>query len=203
VHGIGLTSEGRALLRRRGAAMVWCPSSNLFLFGATLSPDQLGQVERIALGTDSPLTAAGDLLDELRIARDEGVSTARLYEFVTTGGADVLRLNEGEGSLSPSSIANIVALRDLNFSPADTLVSSSFRDVGLVVRRGRVQLLADELMPRVPAALTSGLHPLMVEGGLFWVRAPLGRLFRHTVEVLGCNLRLGGKEVTNVSAEFF
>jgi cytosine/adenosine deaminase-related metal-dependent hydrolase/SAM-dependent methyltransferase len=202
VHGVALTPEGRALLRRRGAALVWCPSSNIFLFGTTLSLEELAEVGRVALGTDSPLTAAGDLLDELRLVRNRGASPAQLYDLVTCGGADVLRLREGQGSLLPSSVANIVALRDLNLSPAESLTNTSFRDVGLVMRRGRVQLVSDELLPRLPTELVAGLRPLTVHDHLCWVRAPLGRLFHDAVEALGCDLRLGGKEVRNVSAEF-
>jgi cytosine/adenosine deaminase-related metal-dependent hydrolase/SAM-dependent methyltransferase len=203
VHGVGLTAEGRALLRRRGAALVWCPTSNMFLFGTTLTPDQLAQAGRFALGTDSPLTAAGDMLDEIRFAAQRGMSANGVYELATRGAADVMRLSEGEGTLACGGIGNIVALRDRDLSPADTLIASSLRDVGLVVRRGRVQLVSDELMPGVPAEITAGLHPLMIEDHVCWVRAPLGRLFHDAVEELGCDLRLGGKEIRNVSAEFF
>jgi cytosine/adenosine deaminase-related metal-dependent hydrolase/SAM-dependent methyltransferase len=203
VHGLGLTAQGRALLRRRAAALVWCPSSNLFLFGKTLSPDELAQIGRVALGTDSPLTAAGDMLDELRIARERGTSPSQLYELATSNPSDVLRLRDGEGTLRPGGIANLVAFRDSGLSPADTLIGSTFRDVALVVRRGRVQLVSDQLMPRIPAVLAHGLYPLLVKDHLCWVRAPLGHLFRDTVEALGCDLRLGGKEIRNASADFF
>ena len=68
VHGLGLTSDGISLLNRRGAALVWCPTSNQFLFGQTRRWESLATINNLVLGSDSPLTAAGDLLDEIRFA---------------------------------------------------------------------------------------------------------------------------------------
>ena len=65
------TLEGVALLNRRDASLVWCPSSNRFLFGRTREREEVISVRHLLLGSDSPLTAAGDLLDEVRIAHDE------------------------------------------------------------------------------------------------------------------------------------
>jgi cytosine/adenosine deaminase-related metal-dependent hydrolase len=68
VHGVALLSQDWELVRRRGARVVWCPSSNLFTLGKTLDLDLLPSGIEVALGNDSPLTAAGDLLDEMRFA---------------------------------------------------------------------------------------------------------------------------------------
>ena len=68
VHGVALLSQDWELARRRGARVVWCPSSNLFTLGQTLDLSLLPLDLEIALGNDSPLSAAGDLLDEIRFA---------------------------------------------------------------------------------------------------------------------------------------
>ncbi|HSS12993.1 MAG TPA: hypothetical protein VLL04_03815, partial [Rhizomicrobium sp.] len=71
VHVVGPDADGMDLLRASRCAIVWCPTSNHFLFGRT-TPQALladGRVD-ILLGTDSLLTGAGDLLDELRAARE-------------------------------------------------------------------------------------------------------------------------------------
>src|SRR4029077_7171838 len=69
VHAIGLDAAGLRLAKERGASIVWCPSSNLFLFGRTLEKRALESGLPIALGSDSALTADGDLLDEIKAAR--------------------------------------------------------------------------------------------------------------------------------------
>ncbi len=63
VHGLAFDRSGVALMNARGASLVICPSSNYALFGALPELALLGNVHRIALGSDSPLTAAGNLLD--------------------------------------------------------------------------------------------------------------------------------------------
>ena len=68
IHGLACTADEISLINRRGASLVACPTSNDFLFGKTLSRDLLTSIERVALGSDSPITAAGDLLDEIRLS---------------------------------------------------------------------------------------------------------------------------------------
>jgi hypothetical protein len=78
VHAVGIRQDGWDLVRRTGASVIWCPRSNLFTLGRTLSPDVLRSGIPIALGTDSPLTAEGDFLDEMKAAcRLGNLSAAR------------------------------------------------------------------------------------------------------------------------------
>ncbi|MGE0405727.1 MAG: methyltransferase domain-containing protein [Candidatus Korobacteraceae bacterium] len=205
VHGVGLTKADRVLLQERGGALVWCPSSNVFLFGKTLTPEALREIGRVALGTDSPLTGAGDMLDELRFACEHtGMKACEAYDVMTSWAAEVLHLREGEGTLAPGAVANVVGVRDvggMEVSPAETLVRVGFRDIGLVLRRGRVQLASDELMERLPQELTAGLEPLLIEDHFCWVRAPLDEMVRNAQCALGENLRLGGKEIRYAGAK--
>jgi len=109
VHGIGLDGEDVGRFRNSGAALVWCPTSNLFLFGRT-APEALfdGQVD-VLLGSDSLLTAQGDLLDELRAARAFGrLSDDRLEDAV--GPVAARRLGLPAPSLEPGVPADLVLL---------------------------------------------------------------------------------------------
>jgi cytosine/adenosine deaminase-related metal-dependent hydrolase len=97
VHAVGADAKGWNTISRSGAGVIWCPTSNQFLFGRTLSAAQLGAVP-VALGTDSPLTAAGDMIDEMRAARDAGPFTASdIQTMVTAGAARVLRIRQHPG----------------------------------------------------------------------------------------------------------
>ncbi|MFN7984721.1 MAG: amidohydrolase family protein, partial [Vicinamibacterales bacterium] len=98
VHGLGISPVRWHALFARGVSLVWCPRSNDFLFGRTLympsllsSPAAPG---RVCLATDSRLTGSRDLLDELRVAADAGVSPDDLLHMVTSWAASVLQLDD-------------------------------------------------------------------------------------------------------------
>ena len=197
IHGLALGKEGHALLTDAGAGLVWCPSSNMFLFGRTLSAEEIRTVQRVAIGSDSPLTAQGDLLDELRFAREVSeLSTKELYQSATTRPAELLRLKNGEGDIRASAWADLIAVRDTGRSPCDTLAELSFKDIELVVIGGRVQLSSMEMSERLPLETLSGLEPLCIEGTVRWIRAPIKRLFEQTTAHLAGEMRLGGKRVS-------
>ena len=62
VHGIALTAAQRRRLAEASVSLVWCPASNLRLYGRTAPIGELDGV-RVALGTDSTLTGSPTLLD--------------------------------------------------------------------------------------------------------------------------------------------
>jgi cytosine/adenosine deaminase-related metal-dependent hydrolase len=201
VHGLALDSHGMSLLKSCGASLIWCPSSNMFLFGKTHTSASIRDLSSIALGSDSPLTGQGDLLDELRFAHDQvGVAAEDLYAQVTIHASHVLRLKSGEGSLRVGAVADLVAIRDSGLTPARTLAASSYRDIELVIVAGRVQLASPQLLDRLPRHLTAGLQPLDIEGNIRWIRAPLGRLYGEAASILVGDLRLNGRKVNHECA---
>jgi cytosine/adenosine deaminase-related metal-dependent hydrolase/ubiquinone/menaquinone biosynthesis C-methylase UbiE len=197
IHGLGLETKGKELLRLSGASLIWCPSSNMFLFGKTLSSAQILEFPKIAIGSDSPLTAQGDLLDEIGCAnRVLTSSAADIYQYVTRQPAKLLHLSNGEGNLRIGGLADLLAVRDTGLTPAETLVSLSHRDVELVLLGGCVQLASAEIMRRLPASAVVGLQPLTVNGIVRWIRAPVERLLAETSAHLGEEIYLGGKRVS-------
>jgi cytosine/adenosine deaminase-related metal-dependent hydrolase/ubiquinone/menaquinone biosynthesis C-methylase UbiE len=199
VHGLALTTEGISLLNRRGAALVWCPTSNHFLFGRTHTREFLSRLTNVVLGSDSPLTAAGGLLDEVRFAHFEvGVDPDALYQMLISRPPRIFRLQQAQGPLVPGAAADLIAVRDTGLSPAKTVAEMSWEDVELVLVAGRVQLASQTMMDRLPDRVTSGLSLLEVDGHVRWIRAPLGRLFGEAARVLGCDLKIGKKRVRHV-----
>lgn len=197
IHALGVNESGWELMRKRGASVVWCPSSNLFLFGQTLTAEQLTSAPKLALGSDSPLTCAGDLLDEMSLASSiDGVSPNTLYGFVTQNAARMANLQNGEGAIRPGSIADLVALGSGAGSPAEALTNSSFRNIELVMLGGRVKLVSNKLKERVSRKWTCKLEPIRIDGVLRWIDAPVKKLLRATEAALGDDIRLGGKWVT-------
>jgi cytosine/adenosine deaminase-related metal-dependent hydrolase len=196
VHGVALDQEGLALVERRGAAMVWCPSSNLFTLGATLDRTVFEKKIRVALGTDSALTGEGDLLDELQVAERLGrTSQARLYEMVTSEAAAVLRLGEGEGRLAEGGVADLVAIADLGGSPCEALTGAELGEPLLVIVGGEVKLVAEEFADRLDSSWTSRLRRIKTAGRrACLVDADVPGLIASARRALGPEpLRLAGK----------
>jgi cytosine/adenosine deaminase-related metal-dependent hydrolase len=131
VHGVALSEEQRFRLYRRGSGLIWCPASNLRLFGRTADVADLQRHGRVALGTDSRLSGARDLLGELWVAREaSGLDDAALEAMVTRDAASLLRL-PGRGVLEVGARADILVL------PADLpLTRASRSDIRLVVAAG-------------------------------------------------------------------
>ncbi|HEX4037351.1 MAG TPA: amidohydrolase family protein [Acidobacteriaceae bacterium] len=198
VHGLALDARATALLIERHSSLIVCPSSNRFLFDALPDLSLLSSIPNLTLGNDSPLTAEGDLLDELRFAlRFSGVLPQQAWSMVTSGPAQILRLRRGEGTLQPGGVADLIAVRDTGGDPADALARLIPQDVELVMIGGRVQLASETMLPRIPPAMRRGLECLRVDDEMRWVRAPVAQLVEQTEQVLGRGqVRLGTRPVT-------
>lgn len=131
VHGVGLGAEGMARVVERGAAVVWCPSSNRHLLGTTLDPRPLAAAGRLALGSDSRLSGARDLLDELCGIRErDELDAATALGLVTCDAARIFGL-AGRGSFDPGAHADFIVIRDVRGeSFASSLPQESRRPCG-------------------------------------------------------------------------
>jgi cytosine/adenosine deaminase-related metal-dependent hydrolase len=136
VHGVGLTTSDVARVVQRNAAVVWCPASNVSLFGATLSPRPLFSAQRLALGSDSRLTGSRDLLDEAGVAAAHSdLSPRELMRMMTSDAASILRLDR-RGSLDLGCRADCVILRSSD-DPYEALLNTTRSSIRAVVRGGR------------------------------------------------------------------
>jgi cytosine/adenosine deaminase-related metal-dependent hydrolase/ubiquinone/menaquinone biosynthesis C-methylase UbiE len=201
VHGLALNPKSVALLNRRRCAVIICPTSNQFLFHCAPSSTLIKSINTVVLGSDSPLTSAGDLLDEISFARNEiGLAANSLYEMVTAKSANVLRLRNGEGHLKPGAIADIIAVRNIGLTPGETVAQLTFDQVELVLLSGRVQLASPVLHDRLPDSLKAGLQPLTIDGHQRWLRAPIDNLLAEARKTVGRDIRLAGKKVDHAGA---
>jgi cytosine/adenosine deaminase-related metal-dependent hydrolase len=135
VHAVGPDDDGVARLRASGAAIVWCPTSNDFLFNRTAPGHLLADGMDVLLGSDSLLTGAGTLLDELRAARGV-IADARLLDAV--GPLAAKRLGLPEPSLAPGAPADLVLYRK-------PLLEAGLADVMLVMAAGQLRVLDPDL----------------------------------------------------------
>jgi cytosine/adenosine deaminase-related metal-dependent hydrolase len=148
VHAVGVDARGIQRLRAAGAAVVWCPSSNRFLFGRTVPAELLAPGIDVLLGSDSLLTADGSLLRELRVARDLGlVAHARLHDAV--GATAARRLGIEPPSLHVGARADVIVLRR-------PLLEATEADVALVVAGGVLRVAEPALVPALGALAAHG-----------------------------------------------
>jgi cytosine/adenosine deaminase-related metal-dependent hydrolase len=155
VHALAFDAAQRARLLAAGAGVIWCPSSNLYLFGCTLDPMPLIEARRLALGSDSRLSGARDLLQELEIARHAAPACAgQLEQIVTADNARLLRL-EDRGVLRAGALADLVVL------PAGRALPGTRRHELRMVMVGGEMRYGD---PEYAALLQADCVPAIVDG---------------------------------------
>ncbi|MFO1465998.1 MAG: amidohydrolase family protein [Steroidobacteraceae bacterium] len=157
VHGVALTPAQQERMARAGAALIWCPASNLNLFGRTAEVSALASSGRVALGTDSRMTGSRDLLAELRIARQvSGWREPQLESLVTTQAARLLQLDD-RGALRPGYRADLIVL------PAEAALHETARaDLRLVMREGRLLIGDPDCM--LAAEPATDWRPVQLDG---------------------------------------
>jgi cytosine/adenosine deaminase-related metal-dependent hydrolase len=140
VHGVGLGTPEMNLLVERGGALIWCPSSNYFLLGATADIAPLNIARRVALGTDSRLSGEKDLLAELRFAAAHtDLCPAHLLRMVTVDAANLLRLSD-VGVLRPGARADLVVFPADYGESIESIIKATRSEIRLVLLGGRAQV---------------------------------------------------------------
>lgn len=110
VHGVALGALERRRLSLASAGLIWCPASNLHLFGVTADVAELVREGRVALGTDSRLSGSRDLLEELRTAARQVVSSPAALESLVTGDAARLLRLEDCGIVAAGARADLLVV---------------------------------------------------------------------------------------------
>jgi cytosine/adenosine deaminase-related metal-dependent hydrolase len=148
VHGVGIAEGEVERFAASGAALVWCPTSNQFLFNRTASGKLLDSGCDVLLGSDSRLTGAGDLLDEIRSARALRIlDEERLADSV--GRTCALRFGLAGPSLEPGSKADLMLI-------TEPLTKARSSDVALVVVDGTPRVARQDIACRLGAVVEQG-----------------------------------------------
>ncbi len=159
VHGIGMTQEDEWDFKSKGGHLVLCPTTNLYLLGKTLVDGSSFLRSMMMLGSDSRLTAQGDLLDELRLFGElypdnhapslvisEPEDTLKIYDKRVQdrrafGGSRFARQWE------PGRHADFIAIKDDYATlPRYMLVHARRSDIALIVKDGIPQIGDVDLM---------------------------------------------------------
>jgi 5-methylthioadenosine/S-adenosylhomocysteine deaminase len=119
VHAVWLDDEEIALMGARGAALAYCPSSNMFLGdGVTRLPELLRAGVRAGLGTDGGCTnnrlsifeemRMASLLQRVRLLDGGALPAAEVFGLGTESGAAILGLDAGR--IEAGHLADLVAV---------------------------------------------------------------------------------------------
>ena len=119
VHCVWLDDDEIALMAARGAALAYCPSSNMFLGdGISRVTEMLAAGVRAGLGTDGGCTnnrlsvfeemRMASLLQRVRLLDGAALSAERALALGTASGAEILGLPAG--AIAPGRLADLVAV---------------------------------------------------------------------------------------------
>jgi len=167
VHGVAFTAADWPRVLGRAASLVWCPASNTFLFGRTAPVREFldssaDASAHVCLGTDSRVTGANDMLEELRAARRiGGLSPAELLRAATTTAARVLKL-AGSGRIAVDAPADMLVIPPTRDEPAEALLATTRGNITLVVVGGR-PAVGSPAMRAVFRARRAGARPIVVD----------------------------------------
>lgn len=188
VHGVGLTNDDIRDAAPLVRGLVWCPSTNHYLLGQSIhfssyaEPGWRGSDRYVALGSDSRLTAAGDLMDEVRFALQQATATCDafcVYEAITNRAAHIIGLQD-VGHLRAGAVADVVITPRLNHRA----------DHALIIKGGIPQLGDPHLMQRFTHV--SSL-PAILNGVSKRVHPSLARMIQ------ACTLKEAGLEIDELT----
>ena len=141
IHGVNLdVNEAKKM-----GGLVWCPNSNIYLYGKTATIKRLIEVTPILFGTDSTVSADWDNLKHLKQARSLGYLTdEELFASLTNTPVNVLNL-KNKGSIQAGKIADIVIAKKRKSNLYEAFYSLNSDDILLIVKSGKIVYFDEEL----------------------------------------------------------
>ena len=134
IHGIALTKENAKYLK----AVIWCPVSNYFLFNKTASINEFKKETEILFGTDSTVSAQGNIWDHLRFARGlKLLDDEELFNSLTSTPAKVWNLKYS-GKIRINYKADLVVAEQKLNGIWDSFYATNSEDILLILKRGKM-----------------------------------------------------------------
>ncbi len=177
VHGLSLNENDLDLIAKRGAHLVWCPESNMSIYGLTAPIEKM--LERginICLGSDSAMTGSSNLFSTIQAARscylqrnEEELSPQQIWAMLTSNAALAFRIAD-RGRLAEGAKADFFVLRGK--MPQDPLLSLCEADIEqlvLVVCEG-IPLYAEESLEKIFTNLKIAYDRVKIKGAVKFFR---------------------------------
>lgn len=144
VHGLAFSDDDIRLIKDKGASVVWCADSNMFMFGKTANVKKLLQTGvNVCIGTDSPMSGGENILYEMRYDKSiykrlykEDLPDEMIVKMVTANAAKAFHQKK-RGRIENGYIADLVVFNNKADNPYKSVVTSRLGDVRLVVIEGK------------------------------------------------------------------
>jgi cytosine/adenosine deaminase-related metal-dependent hydrolase len=144
IHSVPLTEVQLQEVLSTNSKIVWSPSSNMALYGATAPIQRILQLGiSVSLAPDWTISGEDDMLAELRFARTYGIiqnipelTSQKLWEMSTWMAAEVVGLQVHIGRLEAGYRADLAVFGRAGTNPYDALIDSTATDVRLVLING-------------------------------------------------------------------
>jgi cytosine/adenosine deaminase-related metal-dependent hydrolase len=145
IHGVPLGPPELQAMAAAEASLVWSPTSNMVLYGATADiPGALAAGVNVALAPDWTPSGGRHLLDELKFADEVDqdqwgnvIAPVQLALFVTRNAAHAMGAPERIGQVGAGFQADLMVIPGDPADPYPHLVAAEPRDVLLTVVSGR------------------------------------------------------------------
>lgn len=143
IHCVALQKPDFAIMKQKGASMVWSPFSNLLLYGQTAdikSAKESGIT--IALGSDWSPSGSKNLLGELKVAKVYSDANGKLFSdyellaMATKNAARIIKWEKELGTLEKGKRADLVVIKGAGNDPYKTIFQASEKSIALVVING-------------------------------------------------------------------
>jgi cytosine/adenosine deaminase-related metal-dependent hydrolase len=145
VHAVAMKEKQSAYFK----GLVWCPSSNYFLFNKTAPMHLLKKQTTILFGTDSTLTADWNIWDHIRLARStKMLSDEELIDSLTGNPADIWQL-QGYGKIKKNYTADIIIADKRMSSLPEAFFSVDPEDILMVINDGKIKLFDERLLSQL------------------------------------------------------
>ena len=144
IHAVATSDQNIETLRASQASVVWCPSSNYYMFNKTAPINQLKKVVRTALGSDSTLTGLPTLLDEIQFAAQTGFADANeIYDQVTLNPSLIFNLPQPSIEVNKPADLFVAPITDKNYT--QNLIQTQTPTIDLVLLQGDPRLCNESI----------------------------------------------------------
>ncbi len=145
IHGIGFSEKDIELIAKKGVNFIWCPGSNMYMFGKTAKIKEIIDAGvNACIGTDSPATGEIHILEEIRFAKktyrnmyNEEISDEMIVKMVTCNPAKAFRMQDKLGTIEVNKLADLLVITGDRNRPYTSLVNAQLKDIALVIMAGR------------------------------------------------------------------
>jgi cytosine/adenosine deaminase-related metal-dependent hydrolase len=191
VHGIAFRETEWKRMACAGASLVWCPASNMHLYGVTADiPAALKVGVKVCIGTDGAVTGGMGLLDEMRLARRlyPEIPSRILFDMVTKTAASIFGIDDKLGTLDSGKLADLLIIPRKSDDPFKDLIDLQSEDIALLMVGG-VPVYGDAAFLKELRLYSEHVNRFLVAGKEKFVIGDLEGL------LASINLKLGYEKV--------